>query len=120
MKLGLDIGTHTARAAYLDANGQPQLVQLVDGSTSIPAMVRQNIQSLEVGPGVARALAGNAETTVYGCTRLMGWAGEIPSQFLTRLPYAVRQVGGEAICNLLYADNAATLRGAPSRGRGHL
>jgi len=108
MKLGLDIGTHTARAAYLDANGQPQLVQLVDGSTSIPAMVRQNIQSLEVGPGVARALAGNAETTVYGCTRLMGWAGEIPSQFLTRLPYAVRQVGGEAICNLLYAEVRAT------------
>jgi molecular chaperone DnaK len=108
MKLGIDIGTHIARAAYLDTTGKPQLVYLPDGSDGLPAMARQTIQGLEVGPGVSRALAGNAETTVYGCTRLMGWAGDIPVQLLDRLPYPVREASGEAVCNLLYAEVQAS------------
>ncbi len=108
MKLGIDIGTHVARSAYLDKKGQPQLITLPDGNANFPAIVRQTMHSLEVGPGVVRSLAGNAETTVSGCTRLMGWAGAIPKQLVERLPYTVREVGGEAICNLLYAEVRAS------------
>ncbi len=108
MKLGIDIGTHVARAAYLDKNGEPQLIHLRDGSANFPALARQTMHGLEVGPGVVRSLAGNVETTVSGCTRLMGWAGAIPPQLLTHLPYQVREVSGEAVCNLLYAEVRAS------------
>jgi molecular chaperone DnaK len=59
---------------------------------------------LEVGREAAQALAGNAEVTLRGCTRLLGRAGDLPQRLLDRLPYAVRIEGGEAICNLLYAE----------------
>lgn len=108
MQIGIDIGTHTARAAYLDAQGQPQLVQFADGATALPALARQTMHGLVVGEEAARALVGNAETTVVGCTRLMGRAGQIPAQLLARLPYAVREIGGEAACNLLFAEVRAS------------
>jgi molecular chaperone DnaK len=104
MRLGIDIGTHTARAAYLDEQGRPQLVRLPDGSDSLPAMARQTMHGLEVGAEAARALAGNAETTLCGCTRLMGRASSLPPHLLERLPYPVRGVGGETVCNLLYQE----------------
>jgi molecular chaperone DnaK (HSP70) len=56
----------------------------------------------------ARALSGNTETTVGGCTRLMGRAGALPAALLGRLAYPVRDVGGEAICDLLYAEVRAS------------
>lgn len=104
MILGMDIGTHWARAAYLDASGQPRLVSLPDGSTVLPAVARQSLLGLEVGRDAAQALAGNAEVTLRGCTRLLGRAGDLPQRVLDRLPYAVRIEGGEAVCNLLYAE----------------
>lgn len=103
MRLAIDIGTHTARAAYL-VGGAPRLVELPGAGTALPALARQTMHGLEVGPGLAGALVGNAETTVVGCTRLMGRAGLLPPELLARLPYPVRDVGGEAVCNLLYAE----------------
>jgi molecular chaperone DnaK len=108
MRIGIDIGTHTARAAYLDAGGRPCLVRLADGASALPALARQTMHGLEIGEEAALALVGNTETTVSGCTRLMGRAGAIPPALLERLPYAVREVGGEAACNLLYAEVRAS------------
>ncbi|MDZ4718356.1 MAG: Hsp70 family protein [Roseiflexaceae bacterium] len=108
MQLGIDIGTHAARAAYLDSGGRPQLVQFAAGVTSLPALARQTMHGLVIGQEAARALVGNAETTIVGCTRLMGRAGEIPAPLLARLPYAVREIGGEATCNLLFAEVRAS------------
>ena len=104
MILGIDIGTHWARAAYLDASGRPRVVTLPDGSTALPAVARQSLMGLEVGSAAAQALAGNAEVTLRGCTRLLGRPGDLPPRVLERLPYAVRIEGGEAVCNLLYAE----------------
>jgi molecular chaperone DnaK len=103
MILGIDISTHWARAAYLDASGRPHVLTLPDGSTALPARARQSLMGLEVG-GAAQALAGNAEVTLCGCTRLLGRPGDLPARVLDRLPYPVRIEGGEAICNLLYAE----------------
>lgn len=108
MHLGIDIGTHTARAAYLDEAGQPQLVTLPDGTDVFPAFARQTMHGLIVGGEAAHGVVGNAETTVGGCTRLMGRASSLPPALLARLPYPVRDAGGEAVCNLLYAEVRAT------------
>lgn len=108
MRLGIDIGTHTARAAFLNEQGQPVLVRLPDNAEALPALARQTMHGLEVGADAARALVGNAETTVAGCTRLMGRAGRLPAQLLERLPYAVREIGGELVCDLLYAEVPAS------------
>jgi molecular chaperone DnaK (HSP70) len=104
MRLGIDIGTHIARAAWLDIGGRPQLVRMVGGDDYLPAVVRQTMHGLEVGAAAARALVGNAETTVCGGTRLLGRGGNLPARLLDRLPYPVREVGGEAVCNLTYAE----------------
>lgn len=108
MRLGIDVGTHSARAAYLDPAGQPQLVTLPGGTARFPALARQTMHGLLVGPEAARTRVGNAETTVVGCTRLMGRAGSLPEPLLRRLAYPVREEGGEAICNLLYAEVRAS------------
>jgi molecular chaperone DnaK len=108
MRLGLDIGTHIARAAYLGQDGRPQLVRMPDGTGGLPALARQTLRGLEVGAEAARALVGNAETTVRGCTRLMGRVGALPAGLLERTPYPVREVGGEALCDLLYAEVRAS------------
>ena len=102
MRLGIDVGTGMARAATWDEDGQPRLV------ATMPALARQTMHGLSLGAEAARARAGNAETTVCGPTRLMGRAGELPGDFLERLPYPVREVGGEAVCNLLYAEVRAS------------
>ncbi len=104
MRLGIDIGTDVAQAAFLDLAGHPQLVRFADGSTRLPALARQTMHGLQVGRSAAQSLVGNAETTVVGCTRLMGRAGELPRRLLARLAYPVRDVGGEALCDLLYAE----------------
>jgi molecular chaperone DnaK (HSP70) len=104
MRLGLDIGTHLARAAILDPQGRPRLVWLPDGAEGIPALARQTMHGLEVGAGAAQALVGNAETTVCGCIRLMGRASALPAELLERLPYSVREAVGEVVCDLLYAE----------------
>lgn len=108
MHLGIDIGTHTARAAYLGEDGRPRLVRFVGGGTALPALARQTMHGLVVGEEAARALVGNAETTVCGCTRLMGRAGNLPARLLERLPFPVREAGGEAVCDLLYAEVRAS------------
>lgn len=104
MILGIDIGTHWARAAYLDASGRPRIVTLPDGSTALPAVARQSLMGLAVGEAAAQGVAGNAEVTLRGCTRLLGRPGDLPPRIVERLPYAVRIEGGEAVCNLLYAE----------------
>ncbi|HMP41575.1 MAG TPA: Hsp70 family protein, partial [Roseiflexaceae bacterium] len=86
MRLGIDIGTHTARAAFLDAAGRIQLIQPVAGQLFLPALVRQTMHGLVVGAEAQQSLAGNYETTVSGCTRLMGRAGHVPPALLARLP----------------------------------
>jgi molecular chaperone DnaK len=116
MILGIDIGTHWARAAYLDRNNQPHVVTLADGSRALPAVARQSLLGLEVGEHAALALAGNAEVTLRGCTRLLGRPDDLPPRVLDRLPYAVRIEGGEAVCNLLYAEvRAAEVYGQLAR-----
>jgi molecular chaperone DnaK (HSP70) len=116
MRIGLDIGTHIARAARIDARGRPQLVRLPDGTEGIPALARQTMHGLEIGAEAACSLAGNAETTVRGCTRLMGRAGALPRELVEQLPYEVRDLGGEAICDLLYAEvRAADVYGQIAR-----
>ena len=107
MFLGIDIGTHVARAATLDKTGTPRLLRLGDGSESMPAMARQTMHGLQIGAEAALALAGNAETTLCGCTRLLGRPAQLPSSVTAQLPYTVRIVDGEAICNLLYAEVSA-------------
>ena len=108
MRIAIEIGTHTARAAYLDATGAPRLIRMADGGTVLPAMARQTMHGLVVGAEAAQALVGNAETTVLGCTRLMGRAGALPAELIRHLPYSVRDFGGEAVCNLLYAEVRAS------------
>ncbi|HEX5689728.1 MAG TPA: Hsp70 family protein [Roseiflexaceae bacterium] len=116
MRISIDIGTHMARAACLDVNGRPQLIHLAHGAEGMPALARQTMRGLEVGVEAALALAGNAETTVCGCTRLMGRAGALPRELLERLPYSVREVSGEAICDLLHAEvRAADVYGQIAR-----
>jgi molecular chaperone DnaK (HSP70) len=105
--LGIDIGTHWARAAYLEASGGARVITLPDASTALPAVARQSLLGLEVGRDAAQALAGNAEVTLRGCTRLLGRPGDLPQRVLDRMPYAVRIEGGEAVCNLLYAEVCA-------------
>jgi molecular chaperone DnaK (HSP70) len=104
MQIGIDIGTHHAYAAYLNTAGVPQLVKHAHGVTALPAYVRQTMHTLLVGEAAAESLVGNSETTLVGCTRLMGRASQLPQQLLSRLPYTIREVGGEAICDLLYAE----------------
>src|SRR5262245_25124688 len=108
MHLGLDIGTHIARAASLGRGGRPQLVRMPNGADGLPALARQTLHGLEIGAEVARALVGNAETTVCGCTRLMGRAGALPASLLERTPYPGREAGGEMLCDLLYAEVRAS------------
>jgi molecular chaperone DnaK (HSP70) len=108
MRLGLDIGTHIARAAYLGRDRRPNLVRMPDGADGLPALARQTLLGLEVGVEAARSLVGNAETTVCGCTRLMGRAGALSAGLLERMPYGVREVGGEVLCDLLYAEVRAS------------
>lgn len=108
MKLGIDIGTHVARAAYLDEEGVPRPVRLREGGERFPALARQTMHGLQTGVAAERAQVGNHETTVAGCIRLMGRSGSLPAPLLARLPYAVREVGGEALCNLLYAEVRAS------------
>lgn len=108
MRLGINIGTHTARAAYLDEAGQPQLVKLANGATTLPVVARQTMHGLVVGQSAAQTLAGNAETTICSPTRLMGYAGLLPEAVCHRLPYPIRQLDGEVLCNLLYAEVSAS------------
>ena len=104
MKLGLDISPDYARAAYIDAYGQAHLIYLENGQMALPTMARQTMHGLLTGPEVAESLAGNSETTLCACTRLMGRAGSLPQTFLDQLPYDVRPLGDELTCNLLYDE----------------
>ena len=58
MYLGIEIGTHIARAAYLDGAGQPRLVTLPDGSQSLPTIARQTMRGLVTGAAALQSLAG--------------------------------------------------------------
>ncbi|HEY1012300.1 MAG TPA: Hsp70 family protein, partial [Herpetosiphonaceae bacterium] len=107
MRLGIDIGTDAARAAYVNRRGEPELVRFDDGRDWMPALVRQTMHGLQVGEPAARALVGNRETTVTGCVRLMGRAAGIDRALLERLPFAVAERDGELACNLLYAEHPA-------------
>ncbi|MEM7034424.1 MAG: Hsp70 family protein [Chloroflexota bacterium] len=104
MKLGIEIGTDVARAAFLDNDGQPHLVTLANSQTCLSTLARQTMHGLLIGDDAAQTLAGNSETTVCGCTRLMGKTDDQLASLLARLPYAARQIDGEVVCDLLYAE----------------
>ncbi|MBA3531232.1 MAG: Hsp70 family protein [Ardenticatenales bacterium] len=108
MKLGIDMGTHLARAAYLDDRSRPRLIPLSTSTDTFPCLARQTMHGLQVGPAAALTQVGNAETTISGCIRLMGRAGTLSPALLARLPYPVREEGGEAVCNLLYNEVRAS------------
>jgi molecular chaperone HscA len=104
MRIGIDIGTHSARAAMIGPDGRPQLIRLRSGRTTLAAFARQTMHGLVVGDEAAQAIVGNGETTIAGCTRLLGRAGRLPAEMLAQLPYAVRDVAGELWCNLVYDE----------------
>ena len=108
MKLGIDIGPETARAAILDARGQAQLIEVAPETTALPALVRQTMHGVQVGFAAFNALIGNTETTITGCTRLMGGRATWPASLVERLPFQVHDVAGTAVCNLVYAEMAAS------------
>lgn len=105
MHLALDIDSHAVRAAQLDNNGTPQTIALGGGTMmAMPAVVRRTMHGWSVGWDAAQSMVGNSETTVAGCTRLMGRAEQIAPALMARLPYPVRTMADEVVCNLLYAE----------------
>jgi molecular chaperone DnaK len=109
MHLALDIDSHAVRAALLDAQGIPRVIPLgADGTAAMPAVVRATMHGLSAGWEAAQSRVGNRETSVMGCTRLLGRADSIVPALETRLPYTIRNVGGEVVCNLLYHEARAS------------
>ncbi len=110
MHLALDIDSHAVRAATLDEDGKPNLI-LLGGSTTMtamPAIVRRTMHGWNVGWEAAQSMVGNSETTVAGCTRLMGRAEQIAPALKDQLPYPTRSLSDELLCNLLYAEVRAS------------
>lgn len=109
MHLALDIDSHVIRAATLNKHGIPHLIPLGgDSMPTMPAVVRRTMHGWSTGWDAAQSMVGNSETTVAGCTRLMGRAGQIPSTLIQRLPYPTRPLSNELLCNLLYAEVRAS------------
>ena len=109
MRVGIDIGTDVARVAMLDATGTPKIMRFANGTATLPNVVRQTMHGLSVGQAAAETIIGNSETTVLGCTRLLGNADHLPSQLIERSPYPVRVQQTEAMCDLLYAEQPASV-----------
>jgi molecular chaperone DnaK len=105
MHLAIDIDSHAVRAATIDRNGVATPIPLGNGNESaMPAVVRRTMHGWSVGWDAAQSMVGNSETTIAGCTRLMGRAQHLTTALKDRLPYPVRVMGDELICNLLYAE----------------
>ena len=68
------------------ARGEPHLATMPGGATALPAVARQSLHGLEVGEEARQGLAGNAEVTLTGCTRLLGRPGDLAPRTLARLP----------------------------------
>ncbi len=103
MILGIDIGTHNAHAAWVDEAGIVRPVIFRDGP-HFSALARQTMHGLLLGEAAADAQVGNAETTLVGCTRLMCRPADLSAAQRARLPFAVREAGGDLLCDLLYAE----------------
>lgn len=106
MLLGIDIGPRTAWAARLSDDGGSEGLAL-GAEGGYPAVVRQTLQGLVAGPEAARSLAGNAETTLVGAVRLLGGSATWPAQLAERLAFPVRDIDGQAWCDLVYAEVSA-------------
>jgi molecular chaperone DnaK len=105
MHLAIDIDSHAVRAATLDTDGKPYAIALGGGAMmAMPAVVRRTMHGWSVGWDAAQSMVGNSETTVAGCTRLMGRAEQLAPDLKARLPYPVRTMADEVVCNLLYAE----------------
>lgn len=110
MQLGIDISTDAVRVACMHA-GRACMLNFGDGAQSFPALARQTMHGLVLGEAAAQALVGNQETTVQGCTRLMGRPAQA-LQLRERLPFDIREHNGEILCNLLYDEvQASTIYG---------
>lgn len=104
MHLALDIDSHAVRAAMQNRNGTTQIIHLGGKEGAMPAVVRRTMHGWTVGWDAEQSMVGNSETTVAGCTRLMGRAEQLSPALMERLPYAVRTMADELLCNLLYAE----------------
>ena len=103
MLIGIDIGTHGARVAALDATGQPFLVPDAYGVTQLPAVVRYGPHGVEVGTGPARTLVAGWECSVRGPGRYLARYADLPATSLRQAPFPILDVDGEPCLDLLYA-----------------
>lgn len=112
MRIGIDVGTHSARAAALDAAGRPYLIPDAYGATHLPAVVRYGPRGLAVGEGPARTLVAGWECSVRGPSRYLARYADLPPAAHSLAPFPILDVGGEPCLDLLYA------RAAPAEALG--
>lgn len=120
MLIGIDIGTHAARVATLDVNGQPHLLSSSNANPIMPAVVRYTMHGAEAGEYSARFLVSNWENSVRGCTRLLARYADLPEHVLQTSPFPIINNNGQVQLDLLYAEVSpeevyATIVGALKR-----
>jgi molecular chaperone DnaK len=103
MRIGIDIGTHAARVAALDAAGRPYLIADRYGSRHMPAVVRYTMHGAEVGDYPARYLICNWENSVRGPGRYLARYADLPAQARADVPFGVLDDGGAVQLDMLYA-----------------
>jgi molecular chaperone DnaK (HSP70) len=102
--LGLDIGAHAARAAYLAPDGAPRLVRDAYGQAHIPSVVRYTLGGVDAGYYAERFLVADWENSLRGCARFIGRYARLPAAVLADATCAVREREGRAYFNLLYGE----------------
>jgi molecular chaperone DnaK (HSP70) len=102
--LGLDIGAHAARAAYLAPDGTPRLVRDAYGQAHIPSVVRYTLGGVDAGHYAERFLVTDWENSLRGCARFIGRYARLPAAVLADATCAVRERNGRAYFNLLYGE----------------
>ncbi|NTU83469.1 MAG: Hsp70 family protein [Chloroflexales bacterium] len=103
MLIGIDIGTHAARAAALDHAGRPFLIPDAYGATHMPAVVRYGLRGLEVGEGPARTLVAGWECSVRGPARYLARFADLPEAAHRHAAFPILDADGEPRLDLLYA-----------------
>ena len=114
MRIGIDIGTHGARAAALDQTGRPFLIPDAYGATQMPAVVRYGPHGVAVGAGPARTLVAGWECSVRGPVRYLARFADLPALAHRHAPFPILDRDGEPQLDLLYA------RVAPEEALGAL
>lgn len=103
MLIGIDIGTHVARAAALDAAGRPFLIPGPAGSPLMPAVARYGPRGADVGEGAARAMVAGWECSVRGPSRFLARFADLPEGARAAAPFPLLDAGGAVLLDLLYA-----------------